>query len=305
MMTMFFRYAALLFGILFFLSPPVRAGNTGPVMMYAPPTPSSVPLILAAETLPDVQVKIFTNHSQAHSLFLKGDVQLLSTGLSVGVRFFRQGVPIKIINSYVSGLTWLVTDRPVKDFRDLKGTTLCLPFAGSPIEEVTQFFVAAEGLAWKRDIPIRYVMFPGAVSMLKQGRIHAAALPEPFVSLLQGRKDLHIALSYRALWEKHTGNPKGYPQVGTFVHRAWAKFHAPVIRQLNAALAQAIRDVAEAPEQAVRRAATYMNFSADILQTALGRTDFHLLQDDDLKREIKNYYQTTGAPSDETFEDFF
>lgn len=289
-----------------FISSPAGlwAGEIKPVLIYAPATPASVPLILAAQDLPEMEIRIFTNHSQAHSLFLKGDVQMLSTGLSVGIRFFRQNVPVKIINSHVSGLTYLVTNHPVTTFRDLKGSMLYLPFAGSPIEEVTQFFMTAEGLVWKRDVPIGYSLFPGTVNLLQQGRIRSAALPEPFVSITGEHRDIHL-LSYRALWERHTGNVNGYPQLGTFVHQSWADTHDPMIRQLNAALTRAVLLAAQSPEEAVKKTAPAMKFSTDILQTALRRTDFYFLQGTHLKREIKNYYQTIGRPLDDTFECFF
>jgi len=291
---------------------PVQAGEAPLVLIYAPPTPASIPLILAAETLPTVQVKIFTNHSQAHALFLKGEVEILCTGLAVGVNFFRRGIPVQIINSHVSGLTWLVTDPGIKKFRDLKGTTLYLPFAGSPIEEVTQFFARAEGLIWNRDITIKYSPVPGATALLGQGRIRAAALPEPFVSLVlkqtgQGQRPvkLHLAADYKALWQKHTGNLYGYPQVGTFVHPVFARSHALLIHALNVALARAISSISRNPDQAATTAGLYMDFPHDVLLSSLGRTKFHLWHGEDLKQVIYHYYQTIGTPLDDTFNAFF
>jgi len=315
-----FKKSVLTLSILLYLSPSAVAGDGEQTLLYAPATPSSILLIIAAESLPDIEVKIFTNHSQAYALFLNGKVHILSTGLSVGVRLFRQGVPVRIVNSYVSGMTYLVTacnisqnsDRregrsdgnmkmEIGDLSDLKGKTLYMPFAGSPIEEVTRFFAASEGLVWKRDITIAYAMFPEAVNMLKMGKISCAVLPEPFVSMVE----MDVALSYKKLWERYTGESDGYPQVATFVNRKWARSHGPVIDKLNGALAEAIIYVADNPEQAVKKAASCMGFSEDILKRALGRTDFNLLQGGGLKEAIRNYYQTIGTPLDETFENFF
>ena len=113
---------------------------TDQIQIYTPPTPSSIPLILAARNLENTKVTIFANHSQAHTLFLRDDVPILVTGLSVGIDFFRQGIPVQIVNSYISGLTYLVTrGKPVQTFRELQGQELYLPFEGSPIEEITKF----------------------------------------------------------------------------------------------------------------------------------------------------------------------
>lgn len=292
---------------------PAQAGESPPVLIYAPSTPASIPLILAAETLPKLQVKIFTNHSQAHALFLKGEVEILCTGLAVGVNFFRRGVPVQIINSHVSGLTWLVTDQGIKKFQDLKGITLYLPFAGSPIEEVTRFFARAEGVIWNQDIIIKYSPVPGATALLGQGRIWAAALPEPFVSLVLKQTGgqiarpvkLHLAADYKALWQKHTGNLHGYPQVGTFVHPVFARSHGLLIHAFNAALARAISSISRNPDRAAATAGLYMDFPHDVLVSSLGRTKFHLWHNEDLKQVIYHYYQTIGTPLDDTFKAFF
>lgn len=347
----------------------VVAEDREQILVYAPATPSSIPLIVAAESLPDVKIKLFTSQSQAYALFLNGNVQILSTGLSVGVQFFRQGVPVRIINSYVSGMTYMVTachsdqitDKPVYthskkktgsteesfylntrdekkiadcdnfNFNNLRGSTLYLPFIGSPIEEVTRFFILSDGLLWKQDIHIAYGMFPEVVKLLRQKKTCYAILPEPFVSILERYDDdqnnedakdkqntsksigsdshnlinFHVACSYKEMWKKHTGDGDGYPQVGTFVKSDWAKSHSLFIDKFNQALARAIIFVVDNPGQAAKKAAFHMNFSEDILTKALGRTDFHLLQNDSMVQEIKNYYRTTGNSLNETFEKFF
>ncbi len=334
--------AMVLMGSLLCCTPDVQAGEGESVKIYAPASPTSIPLILAAEALPGVEIKIFTNHSQAHALFLKGDVEILCTGLAVGVGFFRQGVPVRIISSHVSGMTWLVSDIVISRLGDLRGTPLYLPFPGSPMEEVTRFFARAEGLILNQDIVVKYISFPGAVALLQQGRIRAAALPEPFVSLALTRNtgagepsvtpplkfrpgppspkgfqrvteepesnnpgpSLH-ALSYKAMWEKQTSDIHGYPQVGTFVHQTFATTHASLIDQLNKALDRAIREMAAAPGPAVQRATAYMDFSGDLLYRALQGTDFYLWQGAALKQEIQHYYQTIGAPLNENFDPLF
>ena len=102
---------------------PVRA-EPSQIAIYAPATTSSAPVILAAQQLAThagtnetADLTIFTNHSQANTLFLRGDVDILVTGLSVGVEFFRNGAPVQAINCNVSGLTYLVTyGRQVNSF---------------------------------------------------------------------------------------------------------------------------------------------------------------------------------------------
>ncbi len=196
------------------------------LVIYAPATPSSIPILLAAQQM-DAEVTIFTNHTQANAQFLRGDVDILVTGLSVGIDMFKNGAPVQAIDSYVAGLTYLVTyGKKVERFADLKGQEIYFPFEGSPIEEITQFFIAQEGLAWKTDIKPIYSPFASSVELLKQGKATAVALPEPSVSLIANQPNLYISLDYRALWDKATGSTTGYPQVTPLVKQEWAAAHA-------------------------------------------------------------------------------
>lgn len=277
------------------------------IRIYAPPTPSSIPLILAAQNLPDADITIFANHSQAHTLFLRDDVQILVTGLSVGLDFFRQGIPVQIVNSYVSGLTYLVTkDKPVQTFRELQGQELYLPFEGSPIEEITRFFAAREGLDLKKDFKVLYAPFPSVLELLKQGKVAAVALPEPSVTLAITQGNGQLAFGYKDKWDALTGGTTGYPQVGTFVKKSWAETHREVLQRLDEELAKALQLVKADPQKAVELTKTYFQFPDKILLTSLGRTAFDSKTAQALKQEITGYYQTIGSPLDEkTFNAFF
>lgn len=274
--------------------------------IYAPASPSSIPVIIAAEEIPGAEVTIFTDHSQANTLFLRDDVDLLVTGLSVGVSFFSQDVPVQMVNSYVAGLTYLVTHgEEVYSFSDLRGKELVVPFEGSPIEEVTRFFVAQEGLVWGENIEPMYLPFPSAMELLKQGEIDAVALPEPFVTMVEGYEGVYPSLSYRATWDALTSGDTGYPQVGTFAKSEWADAHTELLAAFNAGLSDAIAAVEQDRETAVAFAETYFAFPPSVLSSALSRTSFALRTGSEMSVDIQDYYTTIGNPLDETFDAFF
>ncbi|WP_041273267.1 ABC transporter substrate-binding protein [Desulforapulum autotrophicum] len=275
-------------------------------LLLVPASPAAIPLILAAQSLEHLEVKVFHNHSQAHALFLRGQAQLLSTGLSVGVHFFNQGVPVKIISSHVAGLSYLVSTRPVNGFGELAGQKIWLPFPGSPLEEICRFFAKQEGLVWTTDILVGYSMFDASVNMLKMHKIDFLPLPEPFVTLAtKGASDLFVSLDFARLWEHYTGNPNGCPQVGTLVNKTWVGTHGDLIVLFNQALEQAIVLCAQDPDFAVKQSQPLLGFSLDVLRVALERTRFHLMTGQTLKDGVFDYYGTIGSPLDETFNEFF
>jgi hypothetical protein len=92
------------------------------LVIYAPASTSSIPVILAMSKMPNAELTLYTNQSQANTLFLRGDISILVTGLSVGVDMFNNGAPVQMTNSFVSGLSYLVTyGKQVNSLADLKG----------------------------------------------------------------------------------------------------------------------------------------------------------------------------------------
>ncbi len=292
--------------LILFASASAASEKNDPITIYAPATPTSIPLIIAAENLPGTRVHIFVNHSQAHCLFLRDEISILSTGLSVGVSFYRQQIPVVILNSYVSGLTYLVARKKnISGFDDLKGEKIYLPFPGCPVEETTRYFIEQEKLRWKEDVQIGYTDPDAALRLLQNGRINAAAIPEPFASLAGGVPGIHVSMSYKELWARHTGVGIGYPQIGLFAKRDWAENNSFYIQRLNHELAKAVEWISSFPEAACEKAGPYFQFSEDLLCSAIRGVAFRSLNSDQLKNEIKNYYQTIGNPLDEDFNEFF
>lgn len=284
------------------------------LVIYAPATPSSVPVLLVAQRMllnaaggEKIEVSIFTDQSKASTLFLRGDVTMLVTGLSVGVEFFKNGAPVQMVNSYVAGLTYLVTyGKKVNSFSELKGQEIYIPFEGSPIEEITRFFVEQEDLTWKRDIKPIYSPFPSSVELLKQGKAAAVALPEPYVSLVEKQDRVYISLNYKEKWDALTGSANGYPQVGTFVKQDWAAAHPDLIAQFNTELVNALQFIHQDPAAAVEQTKADFSFPPQVLLASLQRTDFSFTKSDAMVQEIQRYYQRIGKPlNGKTFAPFF
>lgn len=276
-------------------------------VIYTPATPSSVPVVIAAQQMPNTEFHVFTNHPKAHSLFLKGDADILFTGLSVGLNFYRKGKKVRIFNSYVTGLTHLITrGRSVKNFSELKGETLIVPFENSPIDELTRFFVESEGLDYGRDIKIQYSLPYAARSLLANEKADNAPLPEPLVTaLLNSDNNLKLSFSYREYYMQVTGNKKGYPQVGGFVKGDSAAEKREYLKQFNAELEKAIQLCRENPEDAIMLVKGSFGFDEAVLKKALQRTVFKLESSENLKKEVYDYYNTIRKPLSEESEDFF
>ncbi len=295
-----------LIGILF-LS--IQCGEEIPketVMLYAPATPSSIPVIIASQNMENMSLKIFTNHPQAHALFLEGDIDILVTGLSVGIKFFNRGESIKAVNSYVSGLTYLLTrDKKVDSFAELKGEEIYIPFEGSPIDEITKYFVEEDGLKYGEDIKVVYSQPTATKTLVVKGKAKNAPLPEPLVTALSAKPEVNISFGFKEYWEKLTGKTKGYPQVASFVNKKFANDYKKYINKFNEEIEKAIKLCKEEPDKAVAIASEYFEFPPKILKSALKRTSFDLQLSEEFQKEVFDYYKIIGKSLDEKYKDLF
>lgn len=276
------------------------------LVIAGPATPSSIPLILAAEKMGNASVQIIQNNSQANTLFLRGEINLLASGLSVGVDLRQNEAPVQVLNTYVTGLSYLVTSgKKVASLSELKGEEIYLPFEGSPIEEATRFLAEKEGLVWGTDLKPVYSPFEASVALLKAGQAKAVVLPEPFVTLVEKEPNLFISLDYYTSWNAAAGTQAGYPQVGTFVNAEWAKQHPAELAAFNAALAEAIQFIEENPEEAVAQVKDQFKLPEAVLLRSLQRTHFSLLTGEALQKDVTAYYELIGKPLDDNYADFY
>lgn len=274
--------------------------------IYTPASTSSIPVIIAANQLENRDLHLYSNQSQANTIFLRGETQLLVSGLSVGVDLYKNEAPIQIVNSFISGLSYLVTyEKPVSGFSELSGKTIYIPFEGSPIEEVTSFLVEQEDLTWNSEITPVYSPFDSSVELLKQGKATAVILPEPFVTLVEEQPNIYISLNLYDEWNKYTGTNTGYPQVATFANPDWASSNGGYIKEFNSALAEAIEYVKQNPEKAVNEVKEYYKLPSEKLLKALNRTQYQITSGTEMKMTIDNYYKVIGEQLDENFADFY
>ena len=280
--------------------------RTARLVIAGPATPSSIPLLIAASKIDGAEVQVIENNSQANTAFLRGDIDILVNGLSVGVDLYRNEAPVQIVNTYVTGMSFLVTNgEKVDTFTALKGQDIYIPFEGSPIEEATSFLAGKEGLKWGEDIKPVYSPFDASVALLKQGIAQAVVLPEPFVSLVEGQPGMNVSLDMYQSWNKATGQTDGYPQVAAFVKRDWADSHAEDLAAFNAALNDAVKLTKESPEEAVSLVKDKFKQPEKILLKAVSRMHYAVLTGEEMKQSVSGYYELIGKPLDDKYKDFY
>lgn len=78
---------------------------------------------------------------------------------------------------------WVVkADSPVRSPKDLKGRTIAVNTIGSQMDAYTRIWLKHYGLDPERDVKIAEVPFPLGEAALRQGRVDAIVLVQPFAS---------------------------------------------------------------------------------------------------------------------------
>ncbi len=276
------------------------------VTVLAPSSTTSIPILLAAKYLPGLNVEIFENHPQANAQFMAEEDLVLVTGLSVGFDMFKNDVPLQLINTNVTGLSYIVScNFEINSFAELDGHEIYIPFEGSPLEETTKFFVEQAGLVYGEDVKPIYAPFETSTALIKNGDDAIVAIPQPAATAMAAQECGHLGVSFYDTWNEITGDTDGYPQVGAFSKAEFANEHPEWIIAFNQALAKAIADIQENPEAAMNEVADKFSFPAPILLKALQATKFTVQSDQEMKDSVIHYYRTIGKPLDESYEAIF
>lgn len=263
------------------------SGNESRVInVLLPQTPSSLPLYLALKDNPGFTLDFFLNHSQANAKFLRGDANLLLTGVSVANNFSSQGVEFDLISSQVDNLTHLVSNQEIGELSDIKGKTIVFPFADSPMELL--FFAIAEknNLVKDKDFTIKYLPFDTSMQLLRQGSDFLVWLPEPFASIAENKFKLKVSLSLDQLYQENFADNSAVQVL--LISKDLDVKNIAIINYLTKLYADSLTT---SPEKMLPQIADDYPNSSDYTIQTLTRTSYNYQDGAKLKSSIEELYK--------------
>ncbi len=284
------------------------------VKILVPRSTSSVPFFALADRGfgdgVNVKVDVFINHAQALALLLRGEVDFLYTGTSQGWQNWLNGGGIVMINTGVWGVSYLVgKSSSIKNFGDLKGKRIALPFPGSPLDFQTRYILLKKGLNPDKDLKINYMPFNQTIGMLIKGKIDAAPLPEPLVTNLVVNKGLLRLIDYKEAWATINGGNEKSPQVSLFTLKDTAEKNRKLIAELVETWREISMEVAENPMEVGNRYAGCLSMPANVVGNAVGKTLYYVPSFRENMEEVISYYnlmrRVLKSDSGELTEEFF
>ncbi len=266
--------------------------------VLVPSSTSALPLLrLAGQGLPDgtrLSCDIFVSHPQALALVLRGEADLMLTGTSQGWENYLAGGPLVLVDTGVWAISSLIGASgaaPLASPRELAGKRLALPFPGSPLDFQTRCILARQGLDPDRDLRIVYLAFGQSVPLLLQGKLDAAALPEPLATDLVMNRGLTRLLEYGKAWAEVSGGDPRSPQVSLFAARPYLSKNSAVVGRLVEAWSRASEEVARDPQAAGRAHAGALGLAPEVVARAAAQTLFWVPSTEENFRRVTEYYE--------------
>ena len=269
--------------------------DTKILKILVPPSTSSIPFFLLAKNDPipgiDIRTNIFINHAQALAMLIRREADLLFTGISQGWQNRLDGGPVVMINTGVWGVSYFIGRDPnIKNFSDLKGKRIALPFPGSPLDFQTRFILSKEGVDPEKDLQISYSPFPQTVSRLLLGQIDAAPLPEPLATDLVLNKGLSRLIDYKEAWSRVSGGEKMSPQVSLFSTDIFTQKEKKLITELVDQWRDVSFKVQENPDKAAMLSADFLSMQVEVVKAAIENTLYSVPTFEENRKKVIQYY---------------
>ncbi len=269
-----------------------------PLRVLVPASTAGLPLLrLAGQVLPDgtrLSCETFLSHPQALARVLRGEADLLLTGTSQGWENYLAGGPLVLVDTGVWAISSLIGAAgapPLSSLGELAGKRLALPFPGAPLDFQTRYLLAHQGLDPDRDLRLIYLAFGQSVPLLLQGKLDAAALPEPLATDLVLNRGLSRLLEYGRAWAQAFGGDPRSPQVSLFATRSFLAGNSGAVARLVQAWTLASEEVARDPQGAARAHAAVLGLAPEVVASAAAQTLFWVPTAEENFRRVTEYYE--------------
>ena len=270
-----------------------RVAAAEPLLILAPSTVSSAPLLTLSGQFPDdYRVEFFTDHPQALARLIQGEADLLATGFSVGDARFRAAGDLVHVVTPVWGVSAIMTHRPVQRIDELVGGVIYAPFEGSPIDIFLRAILDHHDLT--DQIRIEYAPFPQAAALVGQGNADAAVLVEPIASRLEIAGTAHRLMNLHDGWSEVSGGEARSPQVSIFARRSGVSRRGPALALFEQRLRDAVAEINRDPQSAAVLVAPALEVPLPIAQRAMMNTLFDLPPAAETAALIADYTRVMG-----------
>jgi len=247
------------------------------------------------ETQSQMNIAFWSSFDQITAQLVTKDVDIVITPVALGELLYDKGMDVQLAAVTLWKSFYLVTkDIKVETMKDLAGVEIYTPQGQGQTGDVLMRY-EFNRLGVDR-VNIKYATAPEIIGLMVAGKIKAAVLPEPFVSLaLTKVQGSQIALDMQQIWGDATGVYR-VPITGVFVRKeALEERPLEIVSALNSvkdSIHFAMNNVDEAVELTTKY---FSGMPAPIMKQSLARSLYSYSTVLKVKDEVQRFMEQVNA----------
>ena len=266
------------------------------IVVQTPPTVGALPLIWIKEQgmlaeQAELEIRVSPDHQRGLALIAQKDIEMLVTGVNVGVKAYNRGIDLRLVNTNIWGIDYLLTNGfEAGSWSDLRGKTLSLPLLGGPVDFLVRYFLLENGVD-PSEVDFVYTPSNNGARSFQLGQVDAIVLPEPMVTItLNNYEQAVLSLDLQEEWAKLYDGDNRIPFVGLFVRGDFAQDNLQLIETLKSLYVQGVEWVKANPKEAASYAEKYFNQPAAVVEASFARVNLNLYPKDEEQDLLGRYF---------------
>jgi len=247
------------------------------------------------ETESEINIAFWSSFDQITAQLVTKDVDIVITPVALGELLYDKDMDVQLAAVTLWKTFYLVTkDLEVESLRDLADVEIYTPQGkGQTGDVLMRYEFNRLGV---ENFKIKYATPPEIIGLMATGKVQAAVLPEPFVSLtLTKVKGSEISMDMQEIWGNATGVYR-VPITGILVRKqALENRPLEIVTTLNAIKASidyAMNNVDEAVELTTKY---FSGMPAPIMKQSLSRSEYAYATVLSIKDEVQQFMETVSA----------
>ncbi len=237
-----------------------------------------------------INVKLWRNPDEALALLVSKNVNFAVLPITSGAIFYTKGIKLSLLGVYEWKVFYLVASKSTNfdNWHSLIGKTIYTPNGrGQTVDVLMRYLMTKDGVNPDRDTHILYAPPQEIVALFKAGKIHFAALPEPFVTMAISQGSGKIVLDFQEAWGESMNLANRIPIAGLFVKKEYMIDHPKITKEVEKTFAQSIKWMNENTEKSVKLSTKYLKIPLPILEKSMKRMSFYYVPISKCKKEVE------------------
>lgn len=287
---------------------------TAAISAYAGETPVRVTALMGPTGMGMVKMMADEEKSSAYEFslassadfvtpnFIRGDIDIACVPANLAsILYARTGGKVRVLAVNTLGVLYIVErGETVKTVADLKGRAVYTSGKGSTPEYALNYLLTANGLDPEKDVDIVYKSeHTECLSALLRDKSAIAMLPQPFVTVAQGKADgLRIALDLTDEWaklEEGSDNPSGLVTGVVVAREAFVNENPDKVMEFMEKYAASVDYVNANVDEAAKLVDRYGIVAEDVAKIAIPFCKIVCIRAEEMKTLLSGYLDVLYA----------